>query len=672
MRITGISAENFLSFRRLSLLDIDARLTVVVGPNGTGKSNLTRVVELTGLALALAHSGDSNFGRYLDSRHVESGDEPIVVRLGVELDQPRERRLLRDFMQTFVASQLLSPGGLSRTDVEKWVAGEITEAKLAPMFQGEFVAAWRGFPGLEEWSVGYEFAVEGETIAWSFRGPLSDTVGVGSISASEPDSGYGSVTERLRKDPQGAKSSLGLGPFDLRVLLPDERHSRIGGRPEAFQIRQTIAPFAALAAGLGVPTPQGHSILLAAVLHDVFRRSVVIVPGQRPAPRRYFAGPDTGREREPGDLGALPLELHTLQSGTSEERARYRRIQARFRELTGREFSMQAEPSRRPVTEHEDEREVEPRVAEGGAEVPLEFAGAGSWEALVLAYAMTAGDSTIVVLDEPAQNLHPTLQQRVLQGLLTRDGQSLVVTHSPYLIPTRSRNDLRRVFRIERAKGETHIHRLAPADLAVDANREQEGKLWQLFLGSTDTRGLLFAAGVVLCEGATEVGALSQWLSAMPDGNTPEERNVVFFDVGGDERFGFYVDYLNAFGIPWAIVCDSKVMNPAKTRSIHRQLGIPVARRRNGPRAGTFDRRAFARQRKRLEPYGVFTLVKEPDAEIETFLGSLNPEQWRKAGRSEGQNKIRRARVFASEVPCPREVAALWKKVTLRLHLEPA
>lgn len=196
--------------------------------------------------------------------------------------------------------------------------------------------------------------------------------------------------------------------------------------------------------------------------------------------------------------------------------------------------------------------------------------------------------------------------------------------------------------------------------------------MWQLLLGSTDARGLLFAAAVVLCEGGTEVGVLEQWLNRAADSDTPGAKNVVFFDVGGDQRFGFYTRYLDAFGIPWAIVCDSKVMNPSKKGSVHEQLGTGRPRRsrafsRQTKPAST--KAAFARQRKKLESLGVFTLVKEPDSEIETFLKALDPTAWQRAGRSEAQNKIRRGRVFAASVPCPDEVAVLWKKLSQHLRV---
>jgi ABC-type arginine transport system ATPase subunit len=97
VRITRIAAENFLSFRALDFAEIGPGLTVVVGPNGAGKSNLTRVIELMGRALAFADFTRSvDFGRYLDARHVgSSAGSPLIIRVGVALDKPAERALIR-------------------------------------------------------------------------------------------------------------------------------------------------------------------------------------------------------------------------------------------------------------------------------------------------------------------------------------------------------------------------------------------------------------------------------------------------------------------------------------------------------------------------------------------------------------------------------------------------
>src|SRR3989442_91105 len=140
MRITAIAAENFLSFRRLDFSDLPAGLAVVVGPNGAGKSNLTRVTDLAVRALAFADDTRlASFGRYLDARNVNAPSrQPMTVRLGIELDQPKERALIRDFIRAFVASHVLAPTGrfagvVTPADVETWTSDQITDDTIGPL-----------------------------------------------------------------------------------------------------------------------------------------------------------------------------------------------------------------------------------------------------------------------------------------------------------------------------------------------------------------------------------------------------------------------------------------------------------------------------------------------------------------------------------------------------------
>jgi len=78
-------------------------------------------------------------------------------------------------------------------------------------------------------------------------------------------------------------------------------------------------------------------------------------------------------------------------------------------------------------------------------EVPIEFAGAGAWEALILASVLCEQAASVVLLDEPAVALHPSLQRGLAAHLQEADPQFLVISHSAELLPLRPAADVQLV-----------------------------------------------------------------------------------------------------------------------------------------------------------------------------------------------------------------------------------
>ena len=68
--------------------------------------------------------------------------------------------------------------------------------------------------------------------------------------------------------------------------------------------------------------------------------------------------------------------------------------------------------------------------------MPLEVSGAGRIEALYLSAVITGGRDRAILLDEPALNVHPTIQASLLERIRAdHHNQFFVITHSPVLLP---------------------------------------------------------------------------------------------------------------------------------------------------------------------------------------------------------------------------------------------
>lgn len=123
----------------------------------------------------------------------------------------------------------------------------------------------------------------------------------------------------------------------------------------------------------------------------------------------------------------LALFLFRLKNGSEPERQRYGGIGEMFKRLTtGREFDVgmddQAE-GRNTNGENEKAIFLQIRVLNGSCEIPLAFSGAGLAESLFLSAIIEGTDNRVILLDEPALNLHPTTQSTVLKEIEAR-GQS--------------------------------------------------------------------------------------------------------------------------------------------------------------------------------------------------------------------------------------------------------
>jgi hypothetical protein len=413
--------------------------------------------------------------------------------------------------------------------------------------------------------------------------------------------------------------------------------------------------------------------------------------------------------------------LFDLKNGTADERARFGEIQTMFTRLApGRacDVTFQAitqTVSPAPIgagqvamvtsapsgTDSEPARPaavitvVIDRTDSAGRhpnDLPIQLHGAGTWDALVLAEALVeSSHGRVVILDEPAVTFHPSWQRALRSRLRDSQGQLLLVTHSAHLVPMGEVDDLARLVRVENETGSTRLHRLDPKALSDDQVRQ----ISREFALSADAIALLFARAVVLVEGDTEAGVLPGWFAtgAARDGCwSPAELDVEIYSVDGDTRFRPYLTVLNAFGIPWALVCDGAafdVEHRAMASHVFRQVldaGIDIpeltallAQIHSGASTPTMSRMLFDEQRKHGESHGILTLAsgwttaskkaRQPgDESFEAFIDSIDSTARDQAAQEVGGSKVRVGRWIADHRDCPSQVSELYKHVIIALQ----
>jgi hypothetical protein len=372
-----------------------------------------------------------------------------------------------------------------------WAQEQVTAGTLAELGRGALVLQHDGSPDAP-WQVSWEFRHGDVPCRWT----LSDYGGHASIVAGQPQdaqpgeaSAYTQLWEAFFGPPASVTSGSDLPPlpqFTLGLLCHP------GGRPvETLQVQPNggrllpeLAPHRSFADLAEIPlwTQQPNRVYsLAWVLRRVFQRGLIVIGeqfrgvGTMAAPLRP-AGLYSIRElaaRAPSfDPHALPLRLLRLKNGDLADRERFCQVQSLFAELaSGREvdLSLQVSASGGQEAAGGDNGEAvvtvlvtsQDSTAGTGWELPVQLCGAGTWEALVLAEALAAAPGRVIVLDEPALNLHPGWQQLLLARLRQRagSGQCVLITHSPYLLPVDNEDDIYRLVRADRYDGVTRLSR---------------------------------------------------------------------------------------------------------------------------------------------------------------------------------------------------------------------
>ena len=353
------------------------------------------------------------------------------------------------------------------------------------------------------------------------------------------------------------------GSFQLLDLLPMPDLSTLSC---TFDLSGTLSAsqrrFAGMT-GLRLNSPGGgRMVSLATVLRVIFRRALVQTSDTRLLPAGGTSWSSSELALTAGAEARLPELLLRLKNGDPFERVRYQRIRDLFTEFTqGRSCEVRLMQVQQPAQDDQPSTPAQmPAIwvtvnpgagaADPDPEVPIEFAGAGAWEALVLASVLGEPSASVVVLDEPAVALHPSLQRQLGAHLLAAPAQFLVITHSAELLPLADAADVRLV-RLDR--DDKSATRAWPVDETCRVKMARK-------LAAKGNERLPFAWRAILCEGQDDVEALMTLSERMRI--DLRRRNIGLTDCGGRENIPDYVWFCTELGLKYLAVMDADSSTP--------------------------------------------------------------------------------------------------------------
>ena len=676
MRVSSVRATDFFSFDELALA-VGPRLTVLLGPNGAGKTNVIRAIQLARQAVQFAASqtqaGAGNLAVYVAARRDGApSDSRTEVTVGIELDAERERQLAVQFVRAAIVSGLArdAKGSPVTPVVLQWVHQQVDEDALAPLFAGE-LAVKVPREGGDSWEASYRFTAGQATYEIDLTGGLGGI----RLEGDDRQNGfqYDTMSSRLGLRADSVDQAQ---PFDLARVLPEFGHMTalsvepITAQPVLDALRQFYV-------ALGVDTRGGPSRLygLASILDPLIRQGIAILSEARLPPRTAYGASEVPTD---DDRSWLPLRLYQLKNGGANQRERFDAVRVTYQQLTGGPaFDLTAKQlPQAGESSAESGLQINLILPGRTRDIPIEFGGTGAWEALALSELLAGRENCVLILDEPAVNLHPVAQRRLLSRLLQGGAQqSVLVTHSPYLVPAGDRAQLAQIVRIDRSSGVSHVHRLE------DGGDEGRSTWVKELAGSADARSLLFATGVILLEGDTELGALAVWFDRCPTARrlgSPEQLNVSLQCVGGDRNFRTYFEICRRFGVPWGAVCDGAALDLSRGKGGNILWQLQMAGAADQGLASSLEdapkeRSSFAEIRDQAGRWGVFTLAtgaNKDDESFESYLERVAPEAIADARRAEQASKPRQGRHVAERLDCPPEVDELYGQLLSHLGLQ--
>jgi len=679
MILHGIKAHNFMSLRDCSIDKLDSHLDFLVGPNGCGKTTVFRALKVI---RDIFNPGKTVPFNQLCTRGAIP--QEIDLTLDVEFNTSWEQELITTFLcaslsRTNELSNILSPKlpqPIAPVNTEgsaafsNWLLHIFRPETLPFLFRGKLHLLYRS-QSYENLRLYYSFVHEDLPITIIMR-PVDGILVRGNVPENI-SGGYVAINTLV--DFFQATNSLqdlvnlltsqsypAANSFDPVACLLYLGEKKVMLGIDSMNAQQVFLPaqrrFAELSGNLDIASLSNRSFTFGYVLQILLKHAFVFTNNLRtPISDTITFNQEeaTNPNLDLDDERQIPLLLFRLKNGDFSERDRFQRIQESFRRLVSEDLSFDISASlgnnRQPALS------LDVQVTDPGGEISLAYHGAGIWEVLMLSTILDESEGRVVLLDEPASNLHPGMQHKLVEILHAVPGQVIVVTHSARMLPTVA-EDFRKVRRMQKTDTGTLVKGMDGSSwLKLDKLEKELNK-------SSDLAGLLFADGVILVEGETEIGALSEWFpkSSAGQGKTFADLNLALCWVGGKTNFPFYMHFLSELGVPWVAICDGDVLPPNENRPLWNAL---KDLKRIGDADDAFNTAVSFEELKALaEKAGVYTANTTPTGKFEDIPDIKN---YTSNNTVLGDGKVQRGRYIAAQISCPKEVEEMLRLALQRL-----
>ena len=535
--------KNRIDFGEKNRIDFGEK-TLIVGPNNSGKSSIFKALDF--FLRSLTERTDKNSGPW----H-EQGAHEMTVEFALT---DSERRYTAEILLLRSTKDVQSPVLAQRNAVE-WLACRLKNITLTIRWIEDELSSrsyrLRLLLHLDELGITIN-AKEYNDHAWAAKdssvpfqsGQDLQNFGNAIEESTLQDSLREEFVSSLGQRGLAVPGVPGMGHLNRETLTPDEK-SRIRSLMDMSENR--------------IPHPNEECPFFVA-LGRMLRPKFVFVSEQR----RFPDSNDLEKTPLKEDGSNIHSFLFWLKNGDRHGQKAYATIHDKFKNVHGGNdvsFSVSVtetkNPFGQPISESVGGR-VFPEMAVTSfpgmsGQKPIDFAhvGAGIKETLFLLSSCFDGQDKVILLDEPAANLHPTLIKRLMHEILApggqvEPGQIAVITHSQAMASLEMLSSVNKIARVGR-----HEY----SEIVQPSKEDEEWISKQLATFHLLKPDILFSRRVILVEGEADkifVEAILN-LCAEREGGTADH---IVVKVGGKLSFPKFQTFLNIFKINFVILAD--------------------------------------------------------------------------------------------------------------------
>lgn len=610
MEITGIRLENFLSVKDKQSIDFD-KFSTIVGPNDSGKTNLFRTIAFVGDVLKREKT--------VSNSYYYQGNLEKTFRVEVDVKfSPDEKEIIYNFLMC--SSYLTDPTRQSNEvqDVAKKLNVEIVKNNGKKFFQNfiDSITIIIIGTGQEHYRIESQFRImkNNETIniiqgnqmsLYESKQEYNQNYTLGSFLYNEFRKKHESLVSKLVTDreiqimPNTKMQIDNAFDYTLKKLRENES-SRVSFnhvQMEEFERRDNGIPIEAkrLRKFLFELEEEQYGLSFDKLISLIYNNSIIRTSNIRTQPQasinernnlklierlRDFSGKDLAlilfdlknsnnynhrkmfadiKNAFDGIFDNTTFDVGITSSINKETKTE--NVGIPVREIT--HTNNYNDPNTilagtRNITREYLSHELFIQITRGKLTTSLEYSAAGIFDALYVLTCILGHKNKCILLDEPALNLHPNLQRKILNHISNtikdNKNQVILVTHSPYLVNT---EQIENTWRVIRESDSTKIINIGKS--LLDIPKDNRKKI-MIRLGNSEVRSLLFSKGVVLVEGSSDklvFQRLDQKLSETDSGPKLDENEWTVLDMGGKEHLQAFLTLVNLLRISYVGIVDS-------------------------------------------------------------------------------------------------------------------